>query len=153
MSPKKQRRMAFALAALVAGAGSAAHVHAALQDNVLSFYSPSDLASHPVRAGLSFHIGGLVKKGSVVKGPGADVHFAVTDGAATVPVRFRGVLPDLFREGQGVVAMGARGTDGVFVATQVLAKHDERYIPREVVDSLKRSGRWKEDETKIGASP
>lgn len=153
MSPKKQRRMAFALAALVAGAGAAALIVAALQDNVLFFYSPSDLASRPVPAGKNFHIGGLVQKGSVMRGPGADVRFAVTDGVASVPVRFRGVLPDLFREGQGVVAIGARGGDGVFVATQVLAKHDERYMPREVVDALKRAGRWKEGETQMGAGP
>jgi cytochrome c-type biogenesis protein CcmE len=87
-----------------------------------------------------------VAKGSVVHGPSADVRFVVTDGRASVPVVFRGVLPDLFREGQGVVALGALGPDGVFNASEVLAKHDERYMPPEVVDALKRSGRWKEGE-------
>ena len=118
----------------------------ALKDNVLYFYSPSDLATKHVADGVAFRIGGLVAKGSVVHGPSADVRFVVTDGRASVPVLFRGVLPDLFREGQGVVALGALGPDGVFNASEVLAKHDERYMPPEVVDALKRSGRWKEGE-------
>jgi cytochrome c-type biogenesis protein CcmE len=153
MSPKKKRRMAFAFAVLLAGAGCAALVVFALQDNVLFFYSPSDLKSHSVPAGRDFHIGGLVQKGSVERGAGLAVRFVVTDGANSVPVVYLGELPDLFREGQGVVAVGARGGDGVFVATQVLAKHDERYMPREVVDALKRAGRWKEDENQTGRMP
>jgi cytochrome c-type biogenesis protein CcmE len=146
MTPKQRRRLAFALALVVAGAGGAALVLGALKDNVLYFYSPSDLAAKHVSAGVAFRIGGLVAKGSVVHGPSADVRFVVTDGRASVPVVFRGVLPDLFREGQGVVALGALGPDGVFNASEVLAKHDERYMPPEVVDALKRSGRWKEGE-------
>jgi cytochrome c-type biogenesis protein CcmE len=146
MTPKQRRRLAFALALVVAGAGGAALVLGALKDNVLYFYSPSDLATKHVGEGVAFRIGGLVAKGSVVRGPAADVRFVVTDGRANVPVEFRGVLPDLFREGQGVVALGALGPGGVFNATEVLAKHDERYMPPEVVDALKRSGRWKEGE-------
>ena len=146
MTPRKRRRLAFALALVVAGAGGAALVLGALKDNVLYFYSPSDLAAKHVSQGVAFRIGGLVAKGSVVRGPSADVRFVVTDGRASVPVLFRGVLPDLFREGQGVVALGALGPDGVFNASEVLAKHDERYMPPEVVDALKRSGRWKEGE-------
>jgi cytochrome c-type biogenesis protein CcmE len=146
MTPKQQRRLAFALALVVAGAGGAALVLGALKDNVLYFYSPSDLATKHVADGIAFRIGGLVAKGSVMRGPAADVRFVVTDGRASVPVEFRGVLPDLFREGQGVVALGALGAGGVFNATEVLAKHDERYMPPEVVDALKRSGRWKEGE-------
>ena len=146
MTPKQRRRLAFALALVVAGAGGAALVLGALKDNVLYFYSPSDLATKHVADGVAFRIGGLVAKGSVVRGPAADVRFVVTDGRASVPVEFRGVLPDLFREGQGVVALGALGAGGVFNATEVLAKHDERYMPPEVVDALKRSGRWKEGE-------
>jgi cytochrome c-type biogenesis protein CcmE len=152
MSPKKQRRMAFALAIIVAAAGCAALIVFALQDNVMFFYSPSDLASHSVPPGRSFHIGGLVQKGSVVRGEGLEVRFTVTDGVKSVPVIYRGELPDLFREGQGVVAVGARGSDGVFTATQVLAKHDERYMPREVVDALKRAGRWKENENQMNGA-
>src|SRR3984885_10010367 len=146
MTPRKRRRLAFALALVVAGAGGAALVLTALKDNVLYFYSPSDVMTKHVAEGVAFRIGGLVAKGSVVRGPAADVRFVVTDGRASVPVEFRGVLPDLFREGQGVVALGALGAGGVFNATEVLAKHDERYMPPEVVDALKRSGRWKEGE-------
>ena len=146
MTPKQRRRLAFALALVVAGAGGAALVLGALKDNVLYFYSPSDLATKHVADGIAFRIGGLVAKGSVMRGPAANVRFVVTDGRASVPVEFRGVLPDLFREGQGVVALGALGAGGVFNATEVLAKHDERYMPPEVVDALKRWGRWKEGE-------
>jgi cytochrome c-type biogenesis protein CcmE len=149
MSPKKKRRLAFALAALAAGAGSGALVIAALDESVLYFYGPSDLETRPVPLGKPLRIGGVVASGSVQHGPGAEVRFAITDGRTSVPVRYAGALPDLFREGQGVVALGARGADGVFVATQVLAKHDERYMPREVVDALKRAGRWKEGETAL----
>jgi cytochrome c-type biogenesis protein CcmE len=146
MNPRKRRRLAFALALVIAGAGGAALVVAALKDNVLYFYSPSDVAAKHVAPGVDFRIGGLVEKGSVVKGPQAQIHFVVTDGRARVPVAYDGVLPDLFREGQGVVAMGAMTDKGVFNASQILAKHDERYMPPEVVDALKRSGRWKEGE-------
>jgi cytochrome c-type biogenesis protein CcmE len=146
MNPRKRRRLAFALALVVAGAGGAALVLTALKDNVLYFYSPSDVQTKHVAEGVAFRIGGLVAKGSVVRGPAADVRFVVTDGRASVPVEYRGVLPDLFREGQGVVALGALGEGGIFTASEVLAKHDERYMPPEVVDALKRSGRWKEGE-------
>jgi len=144
MSPKKRRRLAFALALLVAGGGAAVLVVSALRDNVLYFYSPSDVYAKHVAAGVDFRIGGLVQTGSVVKGPQAQIRFVVTDGRAKVPVTFDGVLPDLFREGQGVVAMGALTPAGIFDASEVLAKHDERYMPPEVVDALKRSGHWKE---------
>ncbi len=116
----------------------------ALKDNVLYFYSPSDVFAKHVASGVSFRIGGLVVPHSVHHGAGADVRFTVTDGAASVPVDYRGVLPALFREGKGVVALGALNGAGTFLASEVLAKHDERYMPPEVVDALKRSGRWKE---------
>jgi cytochrome c-type biogenesis protein CcmE len=144
MTPKKRRRLAFAAAIVLAAAGGAALVVAALQDNVLYFYSPSDVIAKHVPAGVSFRIGGLVEKGSVKRGQGTDVHFVVTDGKQNIPVSYNGALPDLFREGQGVVAIGALNDGGTFTATEVLAKHDERYMPPEVVDALKRSGRWKE---------
>ncbi|MGB8365591.1 MAG: cytochrome c maturation protein CcmE [Rhizomicrobium sp.] len=146
MSPKKRRRLAFAVALLVAGGGAAALVVTALKDNVLYFYSPTDVAARHVAAGVDFRIGGLVEKGSVVRGPQAQVHFVVTDGKSRIPVAYDGILPDLFREGQGVVALGALAPNGVFTASQILAKHDERYMPPEVVDALKRSGHWKEGE-------
>jgi cytochrome c-type biogenesis protein CcmE len=93
---------------------------------------------------VAFRIGGLVAAHSVHRGKDAGVTFTVTDGAAAVPVSYHGVLPALFREGQGVVALGALNDGGTFAATEVLAKHDEKYMPPEVVDALKRSGRWKE---------
>jgi cytochrome c-type biogenesis protein CcmE len=147
MNARKKRRLYFVLALLVAGAGGAALVIAALNDNVLYFYSPSDIAAKHINPGTAFRIGGLVAAGSLQRGSGAEVAFTVTDGKAKVPVKFQGVLPALFREGQGVVAMGALDSSGTFDATQVLAKHDERYMPPEVVDALKRSGRWKEGGT------
>lgn len=146
MSPKKRRRLYFAIALVCAGVAGAALVVRALQDNVLYFYSPSDITVKHVPQDVAFRIGGLVEKGSVSHGPGADVRFVVTDGRTRVPVQYSGSLPDLFREGQGVVATGELNR-GVFRASEVLAKHDERYMPPEVVDALKRAGRWKEGGT------
>jgi len=146
MSPKKRRRLYFAIALVLAGAVGAALVVRALQDNVLYFYSPSDIAAKHVPPDVSFRVGGLVEKGSVSRGPGAEVRFVVTDGRRRMPVEYSGALPDLFREGQGVVATGALH-GGSFRASEVLAKHDERYMPPEVVDALKRAGRWKEGGT------
>lgn len=146
MTPKQKRRLAFAVALLAAGGVGAWAVVGALKDNVLYFRSPSDAAAHVIAPGTAFRLGGLVEKGSVTRGPGAQVHFAVTDGKGHVPVAFNGVLPALFREGQGVVTLGALDAGGTFQATEVLAKHDEKYMPPEVVESLKRSGRWKEGE-------
>jgi cytochrome c-type biogenesis protein CcmE len=149
MNARKRRRLAFALALVAGGAGAAALVVAALQDSVLYFYSPSDVFAKHVAPGVAFRIGGLVEKHSFHKDHGTQIRFIVTDGRAQVPVRFDGVLPALFREGQGVVAMGSLTPLGTFEANQVLAKHDEKYMPPEVVDALKRSGRWKE----AGGSP
>lgn len=142
MNTKQKRRLAFAAALIVAGAGVAWLVVGALKDNVLYFRSPTDVASKSVGDGVSFRLGGLVEQGSVKRGPGALVRFQVTDQKSSVPVAFKGVLPALFREGQGVVALGAV-EGGTFQASEVLAKHDEKYMPPEVVESLKRSGRWK----------
>ena len=146
MNAKKRRRLYFAAALVAAGAILATAVVYELGNNVLYFYSPSDVATKHVGPGVAFRIGGLVEKASVHHGAGADVRFTVTDGARAVPIEFQGVLPALFREGQGVVATGALGPDGTFNATEVLAKHDEKYMPPEVVAALKRSGRWKEGE-------
>jgi cytochrome c-type biogenesis protein CcmE len=148
MNPRKQRRLAFAITLLLAGGGAAALAVFALQDNVLFFYSPTDIVDNPDRvpSGRVFRIGGLVQSGSVKRDAGLEIQFVVTDGKNAVPVNFSGVLPDLFREGQGVVALGTRDTTGVFKASEVLAKHDETYMPPEVVDALKRAGRWKEGE-------
>lgn len=144
MTSRKRRRLAFAIALVVAGTGGAALVIAALKDNVLYFYSPSDVMAKGVQPGIAFHIGGLVARGSVRREPGGVVQFVVTDGRTRIPVTYTGALPDLFREGQGVVAAGELNSARVFAASEVLAKHDERYMPPEVVDALKRAGRWKE---------
>ena len=146
MSPRKRRRLAFALALIAAGGIGAVLVVRALKDNVLYFYSPADIAARHVAPGVAFRIGGLVADKSVHHGPGADVRFAVTDGKDTVPVEYNGVLPALFREGQGVVALGALDRSGTFTASEVLAKHDARYMPPEVVAALKRSGHWQESQ-------
>lgn len=146
MTPRKRRRLAFAVALVLASTGGAALVIAALKDNVLYFYSPSDVVAKAVGPGIAFHMGGLVAHGSVKRAGGGVIHFVVTDGRAEIRVTYTGALPDLFREGQGVVAAGTLDSTGVFAASEVLAKHDERYMPPEVVDALKRAGRWKEKE-------
>jgi len=144
MNLRKRRRLAFAIAVIVAGAGAAGLIVYALGHNASYFYSPSDVVANHVGPGIAFRIGGLVKSKSLHLGKGADVRFLVTDGKTDIPVEYEGVLPALFREGRGVVALGALTPSGTFSATEVLAKHDERYMPREVVDALKRSGRWNE---------
>ena len=144
MNAKKKRRLAFAAALLAAGAAVAGVIVYGLGQNTMYFRSPSDIAENMVHPGVAFRLGGLVQKGSVQRGAGAQMRFRVTDGKSSVPADFNGVLPALFREGQGVVATGAMNANGTFVASEVLAKHDEKYMPPEVVDALKRSGRWQE---------
>ena len=116
----------------------------ALRDQIVFFYSPSEVKERSVAAGTAIRLGGLVKDGSWVKA-GETNDFVVTDGATEMAVRFVGLLPDLFRDGQGVVAEGSIGVDGVFDATNVLAKHDETYMPKEVVEALKASGEWQRE--------
>lgn len=140
MKPKHQRLALLSVAALVL-AGATALVLTAFEDNLVFFHSPTEIAAKAPAPGLRLRVGGLVQEGSVVK-QGNEVRFVVTDLAHTVPVTFRGILPDLFREGQGVIAEG-HFKDGVFAANEVLAKHDEKYMPPEVVDALKKSGEWK----------
>jgi len=144
MNAKKKRRLAFVAALLTAGAAVAGVIVYGLGQNTMYFRSPSDIAAKQVGEGVAFRLGGLVEMGSVKHGSGAEVHFRVTDGKSSVPANFNGVLPALFREGQGVVATGSMNGNGTFVAKEVLAKHDEKYMPPEVVDALKRSGRWQE---------
>lgn len=115
----------------------------ALRDQIMFFRSPTEVAEGKVRPGTSFRLGGLVETGSVTRHPGEPVRFVVTDGANTVRVTYQGILPDLFREGQGVVTEGRLDAAGLFTATNVLAKHDENYMPREVADSLKKQGHWR----------
>jgi cytochrome c-type biogenesis protein CcmE len=144
MNVKKKRRLAFAAALLAVGAALAGVIVYGLGENVMYFRSPSDVAEKQVSQGVAFVLGGMVEKGSVQHGAGAEIRFRVTDGKSTLPADFNGVLPALFREGQGVVATGAMDAKGTFIASEVLAKHDEKYMPPAVVDALKRSGRWQE---------
>jgi cytochrome c-type biogenesis protein CcmE len=140
MTLKKKRRLYILLTALLGLGTATALVLTAFQDNLVFFYSPSDLKEHPT-AGRSFRLGGLVEAGSLVRqADGVSVRFTVTDFKNTVGVTYTGLLPDLFREGQGVVAEGRLRPDGLFEAKEVLAKHDEKYMPPEVADALKRSG-------------
>lgn len=143
---RKQRRLTLIGLAGIVLATAAGLVLYAMSDRIVFFNSPTDLLSGAAPPGSRIRMGGLVAEGSVEKGTNGSVRFAVTDGAASVPVAYQGILPDLFREGQGVVTEGTLGPDGVFAADTVLAKHDERYMPREVVDSLKAQGVWKEGE-------
>ena len=115
----------------------------AMRDTIVFFRSPSEVATS-VKPGMRIRLGGMVESGSVKRGPDQTVDFAVEDGKASVAVRYRGILPDLFREGQGVVTEGMLSPSGTFIADTVLARHDERYMPREVVDALKAQGRWQE---------
>jgi cytochrome c-type biogenesis protein CcmE len=146
---RKRRRLYAVLAGMVMLGVAAALVLTALRDNLVFFYSPSDLAEKELAANQRIRIGGLVEANSVVKtDDGHTTQFTVTDMKTTVPVRYTGVLPDLFREGQGVVAEGRLLPNGVFEASEVLAKHDENYMPPEVAESLKKSGYWKHADDK-----
>jgi cytochrome c-type biogenesis protein CcmE len=144
VKPKRKRLYIVGLALLCMGA-AAALVLTAFEDNIVFFYSPTDLAEKNVAPGRTVRIGGLVAEGSVLKND-ATVQFTVTDMNREIRVAYTGILPDLFREGQGVVAEGKIGPDGRFTATEVLAKHDENYMPKEVADALKASGQWKHAE-------
>ena len=148
MTPKNVRAMMiFAGLGFLALAATLALT--ALEDNIVFFRAPSELAEKPVAAGVALRVGGLVSEGSVQR-DGLNVRFEITDLAHQVDVRFTGMLPDLFREGQGVVAEGRFDASGIFMADTVLAKHDETYMPPEVADALKASGRWQADATHPG---
>jgi cytochrome c-type biogenesis protein CcmE len=126
---------------------AAALVLTAFEDNIVFFYSPTDITEKALRPGQTVRLGGLVQADSVKKASdGVTTEFVITDTNKTISVRYAGLLPDLFREGQGVVTQGSLGPDGTFVASEVLAKHDENYMPKEVADALKKSGNWKESE-------
>jgi cytochrome c-type biogenesis protein CcmE len=136
---KKTRRIQIILLAFGALALSTALIGYAMQDGINYFRSPSQVLSEPPAEGEMFRIGGLVEAGSLIRGQGDTVSFAVTDTNVVVPVRFTGILPDLFAEGAGMVALGQMQGD-TFIATEVLAKHDETYMPKEVIDALKDQG-------------
>jgi len=140
MTPKR-RRLWLVVGSLSMLGAAAALVLTALSDNIVFFYSPTQVAEKKPGPERRFRLGGLVEPGSLKK-DGVEVRFAVTDLQNTMPVVYRGLLPDLFREGQGVIAEGSLGSDGIFAAREVLAKHDENYMPPEVARALKESGRW-----------
>ena len=140
---RKQKRFTIILAGMGFLALAISLVLFALRQEIVFFRTPTDIAAGAVQLqGTRIRLGGLVEEGSVVRGEGTKVRFAITDTAETVPVTYDGVLPDLFREGQGVVTEGTLMPDGTFVADTVLAKHDENYMPKEVADALKEQGVW-----------
>jgi len=141
---RRKRRLVLISTALAAFGLALGLVLIALRDNIVFFYGPSELAQRAPHEGQRLRIGGLVKQGSLLHEGDSTVRFAVTDTKQEVEVTYTGVLPDLFREGQGVVAEGTLGGDKVFHADSILAKHDERYMPREVADALKKQGVWRE---------
>ena len=143
---RKRRRLYILVAALLVFGSATALVLTALDDSLDLFQSPSQIMAAPPPPERGIRLGGLVEEGTVLRSTdGLSVTFRITDGAQSVPVSYRGILPDLFREGQGVITVGSMGPGGTFVAREVLAKHDENYLPREVVDALKESGQWRED--------
>lgn len=151
---RKQRRLTLIGAAGLVLAVAAGLILYALTDRIVFFNSPTDVLANDISPGSRIRLGGLVADGSLVRGDGGRVTFAVTDGNATVPVAFVGILPDLFREGQGVVTEGVLTPEGSLAADTVLAKHDENYMPREVVEALKAQGLWQHtgDETPAPAT-
>jgi cytochrome c-type biogenesis protein CcmE len=143
MTRRKRRLTVIGMAGLVLAAALSLALYA-MQDTIVFFRAPSEVAAQRVAPGTRFRLGGLVETGTVERSGDQVVTFKVSDGNAAVSVRYRGLLPDLFREGQGVVAEGKLDPSGLFVADTVLARHDETYMPREVADALKAQGRWQE---------
>lgn len=149
-SLKKKRRIQIIVAAFVVLALSTGLIGYALQDGINFFRSPTQVVEEPPEPSETFRLGGLVAEGSLVRGQGEAITFSVTDGNATVPVTYTGILPDLFAENQGMIGTG-RFVDGTFVATEILAKHDESYMPKEVVDALKEQGVYVDPEAENGS--
>jgi cytochrome c-type biogenesis protein CcmE len=142
---RKQRRIVLIASGLGVLLVAVLLVLSALKDSIVFFNTPTDVAEKHVAPGARIRLGGLVANGSVTRGDALSVRFEVTDGNRSIPVTFQGILPDLFREGQGVVAEGSLDGSGVFKADNVLAKHDERYMPKDVADALKKQGHWKDE--------
>ncbi len=149
---RKQKRLSVILGLAVVLAISTALILNALRDQIVFFYSPTELMERPELAGEAIRIGGLVEDGSWIKQGSSNV-FAVTDGTTRITVTYDNLVPDLFREGQGVIAEGRLGEDGTFAATNVLAKHDENYIPKEVEAAMREQGYWKDGEIVNPGSP
>jgi cytochrome c-type biogenesis protein CcmE len=141
---RKQRRLALIGSGLGVLAVAVALILSSLRESIVFFNSPTDIAENKAAPGKRVRLGGMVKVGSVGRGDNLQVRFEVTDGNKDIPVSYRGIMPDLFREGQGVIAEGHVEPGGTFTADTVLAKHDENYMPREVVETLKKQGNWQE---------
>jgi cytochrome c-type biogenesis protein CcmE len=141
---RKQRRFAMIAAGVSVLAAAVLLMLFAMKDSIVFFNSPTDLTEKHFAPGARIRLGGLVEPGSVVRGDNLAVRFEVTDGSHAIAVTYQGILPDLFREGQGIVAEGALDGAGVFRADNVLAKHDENYMPKEVAEALKKQGHWKD---------
>lgn len=139
---RKQRRLALIATALAVLGVALGLVLYAMRDSIVFFHAPADIQAKGVQPGTRFRLGGLVKEGSIRRGENQQVSFEVVDAQTAIPVRYQGLLPDLFREGQGVVAEGVLEPSGSFKADTVLARHDETYMPREVADALKAQGHW-----------
>jgi cytochrome c-type biogenesis protein CcmE len=145
---RKQRRLVLIGSCLAVLAVAVGLVLSAMRDSIVFFNSPTDIVEKGVQPGARLRLGGMVKPGSVERGQDLRISFDVTDGAKDVRVAYQGIVPDLFREGQGVVVEGKLEPGGTFRADSVLAKHDEKYMPREVADALKKSGHWQEESGK-----
>ena len=139
---KKQRRIQIIVITFIALALSTALIGYAMRDGINFFRSPSEVLEQPPEKDEVFRIGGLVQENSLIKGTGTSIKFIVTDGNNSVPVQYSGILPDLFAEGKGMIATG-KYSDGKFIASEILAKHDENYMPKEVIDTLKEQGVYK----------
>jgi cytochrome c-type biogenesis protein CcmE len=150
MNRKKRRLMIIGSSLAVLGLALGLVLYA-LNDSVVFFHAPSDIKAKAIKPGTRIRLGGLVQEGSLQKGADQSVVFAVKDTSASVGVRYAGILPDLFREGQGVVADGVLETQGQFRADSVLARHDENYMPREVADALREQGHWQGETGSTGA--
>lgn len=148
---RKQKRLAIIAGLALVLAVAAGLIFSALRDQIVFFYSPSELAEKHIAPGEAIRVGGLVEDGTWIK-DGTTNHFTITDGAMQTKVAYIGILPDLFREGQGVIAEGALKADGTFEAKTVLAKHDEKYIPKEVMETLKDQGEWRPEAAKMASA-
>jgi cytochrome c-type biogenesis protein CcmE len=142
---RKQRRLTIIGCSLGVLALAAGLVLNALRDSIVFFSTPTMVSEQHIAPGRRFRLGGMVQQGSLERGDNLAITFEIADGDAKLPVAYRGILPDLFREGQGVIVEGALDAAGVFKADTVLAKHDETYMPKEVADALKKQGHWKDD--------
>jgi cytochrome c-type biogenesis protein CcmE len=144
---RKQTRLTIILSSLCLLGAALGLVLFAMRDSIVFFYTPSEMINKHIAPGTRVRLGGLVEQGTLVKGADGQVNFTVTDMTQTMKVSFKGLLPDLFREGQGVVAEGSANPDGTFKADSVLAKHDEKYMPKEIVEKLKAQGVWRESKS------